>query len=730
MSTDKKSYFMNLNRESSWPEFHWEGVELLEDGSLQLYSLPRLERTTPEDVRLLPSPEAPTGIAIANDGIIYFSDPSGHRIMKHDPCDEQLGPVPCFGGFGERPTQFKYPRGMLFHRRRRALFVVDSGNHRIQIFDPYTFQLQAIWGKPGSGHGQFNTPWTLAEDSDGSVYIVDKGNLRVQKFDRFGKAVPSFWNGLSSYKPNLQPLDVAIGQVDQNEELYVLASTSDGQNPDRLNHEILVLDFDGHIRHSIDIAQLQDPMGFSVVGDALYIGDNHKKRVLKFLSDGRYLGETLGYEGPSAALAAGDTTELWVHTGGMKLLKLNLRSAFALSGVIWSKAIGWEAQKVLWHRFKAIGQWQPNGSHIQFFYSRASSKTAAPPDPDVTNLETPFDKRYWDAFPLDSADNLILGDPSNYLWVGAHLTSEGLFSPRLQQLRVQYDHPSYSAYLPAIYRAQDEGSETLERSLGLFQSFFEDLENNIHDLPKLFDYEAAPGEWLLWLADWLGLYLDENWSLAKMRDVIAQAYEMLATRGSALGLKRTIKLLADIDVHIEEPILQSSWWVLPETDVSQDYTCMTPPSSLGFNTMLVVAEPQGAVVGTSAKLDQSHLILQDETGSPLFEDVSHQFSVLVYKGQVDESNKMDQLRALIDREKPAHTSYHLCVITSQMRVGFQARVGIDTLIAGPPIPSKLDSTKSLADKLVLGGETAGIVGFESQIGINTRLSDFPENIKM
>ena len=40
---------------------------------------------------------------------------------------------------------------------------------------------------------------------------------------------------------------------------------------------------------------------------------------------------------------------------------------------------------------------------------------------------------------------------------------------------------------------------------------------------------------------------------------------------------------------------------------------------------------------------------------------------------------------MIEREKPAHTAYHLCVIEPRMRVGSQARIGVDAIIAqGPP----------------------------------------------
>ena len=45
---------------------------------------------------------------------------------------------------------------------------------------------------------------------------------------------------------------------------------------------------------------------------------------------------------------------------------------------------------------------------------------------------------------------------------------------------------------------------------------------------------------------------------------------------------------------------------------------------------------------------------------------------------------------LVEREKPAHCDYHLCVIEPRMRVGFQARVGIDTIVASHPTELLLD----------------------------------------
>jgi hypothetical protein len=137
--------------------------------------------------------------------------------------------------------------------------------------------------------------------------------------------------------------------------------------------------------------------------------------------------------------------------------------------------------------------------------------------------------------------------------------------------------------------------------------------------------------------------------------------------------------------------------------------------------MLVSAEAQGAVVGTTATLDASHLITNEEFGAPLFEDVAHQFSVQVYRGQMRCAETLPQVQAVIEREKPAHTAYHLCIVEPRMRVGFQARIGIDAVIAGPPVASTLGEETVLNAEAALGGQPSGRIGERSRIGQTTRV---------
>jgi tripartite motif-containing protein 71 len=55
------------------------------------------------------------------------------------------------------------------------------GNERIEKFSP-TGEPLAHWGTSGKGPGQFNKPFCLALDRKGNVFVVDSGNNRIQEF--------------------------------------------------------------------------------------------------------------------------------------------------------------------------------------------------------------------------------------------------------------------------------------------------------------------------------------------------------------------------------------------------------------------------------------------------------------------------------------------------------------------------------------------------------------------
>jgi len=69
------------------------------------------------------------------------------------------------------------------------IYVLDSGNHRLQVFDKDGKYLRTI-GKRGQGPGEFNTPKCLRlDDETGNIYVVDNMLRKIIIFEKEGKYI-------------------------------------------------------------------------------------------------------------------------------------------------------------------------------------------------------------------------------------------------------------------------------------------------------------------------------------------------------------------------------------------------------------------------------------------------------------------------------------------------------------------------------------------------------------
>ena len=59
------------------------------------------------------------------------------------------------------------------------IFVCDSNNHRIQVFDK-DLNFIRILGRYGRDKGCFNYPVDLDFDEDGNIYVTEQDNYRIQ----------------------------------------------------------------------------------------------------------------------------------------------------------------------------------------------------------------------------------------------------------------------------------------------------------------------------------------------------------------------------------------------------------------------------------------------------------------------------------------------------------------------------------------------------------------------
>jgi phage tail-like protein len=657
--------FRYRNRDGAWLDFHREGLTLDADGALELISVPLAEPPVTID-----TPPAPGAIAVSDSGDVYFTQDG--RIARRG----------CTGDIEQLETEA--PNAMAFSERRGALIAAYSD--RIAIFDlPLVTHAETWYG--------FTNARAIAVDSGGRVYAGDDSGIR--RFFLTGQPDPSF------QVDDVMPSALAVAA----ERLYALEGG-----------RIVAFDIETMDRMIVTEDLAPDASGLAAWNGVVYCGAGNSIQVLQ---DGAR-GTALGYMGPLAALAI-HRGLLWVHPGSGSPVSLRLRGGYGTSGSLWSNALDASGRTVEWNRVRA---WVdlPEGSAIQFYVHTSDEEQPAPEFPGE-----------WEELPPDVTD-FHVGRAARYIRVGAILFGDGRGTPRLRQVRTDFDQEGYAELLPEIYRptprqnleaeereriAAETGDWFLERFLGAFRSLYEDAADRIDGLSAMLDPDAIDQSNLAWLAGFLALELPEDMSAGRRRQRIREAFASYAERGTVAGLRKAI--LAETGVHavIQEPIAKAAWWQMParspDCSAGQAWS-HGAEGGLGIGTVFAGAAPQGAILGAGAELDRSHLITNEEYGMPLFADLAHRFNVLLYEGEIACAERRALVEAVIEREKPAHTAAHLCIIQPAFRVGWQGILGVDTVVGGANAATRLGE-----GALRLGGPEAGRIGESAITGVATRL---------
>jgi DNA-binding beta-propeller fold protein YncE len=128
------------------------------------------------------------GLAIDDDDRLFVSDGKMHRIDIFNAKHEIDGQI---------TEGLVDPVGIALDTTNRFLYVVDTQQDQVIVYDADTLKLLRRIGTGGKNHflttpGDFGAPQGVALDSDGNVYVTDTLNNRVEIFDADGAFISLF----------------------------------------------------------------------------------------------------------------------------------------------------------------------------------------------------------------------------------------------------------------------------------------------------------------------------------------------------------------------------------------------------------------------------------------------------------------------------------------------------------------------------------------------------------
>jgi DNA-binding beta-propeller fold protein YncE len=124
----------------------------------------------------------PSGIAVNSAGTtLYVTDPEYDIVEVYNGAGVSLTQWGVPGTVGAGNGQFNRPIGIALSPDNSKIYIVDSGNNRVEVFDASGKYLSQF-GIFGLTAGFFNVPTFIAVDGAGYLYVSDTGNNRVEKF--------------------------------------------------------------------------------------------------------------------------------------------------------------------------------------------------------------------------------------------------------------------------------------------------------------------------------------------------------------------------------------------------------------------------------------------------------------------------------------------------------------------------------------------------------------------
>ena len=186
-------------------------IYITDVGRVMVFDLKNKELSLIGDMPEKGQLRVPIGIAVSGDGRLFITDVGADVLYVY----REGKYVITIGQAGE----FDNPSGVAVDEQRRLLYVVNAKKHCVNVYslDNYTF-LKTI-GARGTADGEFNFPTNIALDAEGNIYVVDTGNFRIEIFNPDGKFIRSIGKSGDTPGSFARPKGIA---VDSEGHLYVV----------------------------------------------------------------------------------------------------------------------------------------------------------------------------------------------------------------------------------------------------------------------------------------------------------------------------------------------------------------------------------------------------------------------------------------------------------------------------------------------------------------------------
>jgi len=670
----------------------------------------------------------PKHIAFSADcGLILF-DKQNALIKKFNPCDCIFESVPFTGGAGSSARQFNQASGIAICGDN--LVVADTDNHRLVVYSLLGFLVRGIWTPPNGVLDNLWQPTDVTVSKDRKVLVADPANGCVHLFNFAGQ-----WLRCIS---NLGAVEAIT--VDCKNRLYVNSGDGVPVSIFELERDKMIAQFwtlteflSSHFAHSF--AEL--PVQSNARGE-IDLG--------VYCARYRQLG----------AVNDTDVVSMWFDLSGMYLVNPEVTAdSYHQQGLLFSQGIDSHLYKCQWDRL-SLQTFVPSGTRIKISTFSAETELTTNQLMDLT--DSLWRTSQW-IYPQKQVmfdwDCLVTSQAGRFLWLKIEMFSDGLSTPILKGIQLDFPRISLRRYLPSVFGEETNAADFTDRFLSIFDRGFRQIESQVDCIAQLFDPLSAPSEpgksdFLSWLASWIGVTLDRQLPIKTRRNLVKNAGKLFQCRGTLKGLTSMLDLYLGFSKRSCDTVNQSKSnrgnlstpceecsnkqpanWQPPQL-ILEHYKLrrwlflgvgrLGEQAKIWGQKIVNRSQLNGVGIKGNAQMGVTQLNTRQQPLTDPFNEYAHKFTVFLpaWVSRLDHFEK--SISRLVSDEKPAHTQHEINYVEPRFRVGIQSMIGFDSVIGCYPQGVTLgesmlgkasvlsehnmsDSTLQIGKKSTIGGTT-------------------------
>jgi phage tail-like protein len=293
-----------------------------------------------------------------------------------------------------------------------------------------------------------------------------------------------------------------------------------------------------------------------------------------------------------------------------------------------------------------------------------------------------------------------------------------------------------------MFGAEPQSADLTDRLLAVFDSGFRSIERQIDTQPGLYDPLATPAvapvrgrpAFLTWLAEWLGVRFDGAMAVDERRRLLKAAGALLGCTGTFAGLRQKLLVLLGIDgIGCCRPESACAPHCLPR---ARPY--VAPPLVLEHfrlrrwlalgkarlgDTAVLWGERlvNRTTLGRHAQLGLTKLTSCTDAERDPWHIFAHRLTVFLPAARACTPARRAMIQRFLRAELPAHVEGTVEYVEPRFRIGMQASVGFDSVVARWPSGVTLGGDR-LGRATVLEADPAAGKPAVPRVGATTRLS--------